>query len=107
MTISKRLLLTLSIALLALLFVGIGGIWQMNESEKRLEYFNDNTLGSVHDLNTVAESVAAMRIELYRHGLSEDAKGLAEIEQQFDEASKRFDRMIDKYAHDNVSDETD
>ena len=107
MTISKRLLLTLSIALLALLFVGIGGIWQMNESEKRLEYFNDNTLGSVHDLNTVAESVAAMRIELYRHGLSDDAKGMAEVEQQFDEASKRFDRMIDKYERDDISDETD
>jgi methyl-accepting chemotaxis protein len=103
MTISKRLLLTLSIALLALLFVGIGGIWQMNESEKRLEYFNDNTLGSVHDLNTVAESVAAMRIELYRHGLSDDAKGMAEVEQQFDEASKRFDRMIDKYERDDIS----
>ena len=107
MNISKRLLLTLSLALLALLFVGLGGIWQMNKSEERFEYFNDNTLGSVRDLNAVSEAVASMRIALYRHAITEDAKGKTEAESMLDTASKRFDEMIGKYEREDLSDDAD
>ncbi|MBV8273141.1 MAG: MCP four helix bundle domain-containing protein [Cupriavidus sp.] len=107
MTISKRLLLTLSLALLALLFVGLGGIWQLNQAEERFEYFNDNTLGSVRDLTAVSDAVSAMRLALYRHALTEDAKGKAEVEAILAEASKRFDDTLAKYERDDISDDTD
>jgi len=107
MTITKRLLLTLSLALLALLFVGLGGIWQLNQAEERFEYFNDNTLGSVRDLNAVNSAIGAMRIALYRHAITEDAKGKADAEAMLATASKHFDDMLGKYEREDVSDDTD
>ncbi|MCY0857461.1 MCP four helix bundle domain-containing protein [Cupriavidus sp. D39] len=62
MNISQRLLLSLSLALLALLVVGLGGIWQLSQSEQRFEYFNSNTLGSVRTLGSLKDNVNAMRI---------------------------------------------
>src|SRR6516225_5198325 len=107
MTITKRLLLTLSLALLALLFVGLGGIWQLNQAEERFEYFNDNTLGSVRDLNAVNSAIGAMRIALYRHAITEDAKGKADAEAMLATASKHFDDMLGKYEREDISDDTD
>jgi len=107
MNISKRLLLTLSLALLALLFVGLGGIWQLNQAEERFEYFNDNTLGSVRDLTAVSDAVGAMRIALYRHAMTEDAKGKADAEANLAAARKRFDDMLGKYEREDITDDTD
>nr|WP_315593351.1 methyl-accepting chemotaxis protein [uncultured Cupriavidus sp.] len=107
MNISKRLLLTLSLALLALLFVGLGGIWQMNQSEKRFEYFNDNTLGSVRDLNNVSNALANIRVALYRHAMTDDVNAKADAEAMLERSNKRFDDLLAKYERDDISDETD
>ncbi|WP_423192730.1 methyl-accepting chemotaxis protein [Cupriavidus sp. H18C2] len=107
MNISKRLLLTLSLALLALLFVGLGGIWQMNESEERFEYFNDNTLASVRDLNNLSGALASVRVSLYRHAMTADIKAKADAEAMLDKANQRFDALLAKYERDDISDDTD
>jgi methyl-accepting chemotaxis protein len=107
MNISKRLLLTLSLALFALLFVGLGGIWQMTQSEARFEYFNDNTLGSVRDLNNVSSALANVRVALYRHAMTDDVGAKADAEALLDKANRRFDELLAKYERDDLSDDTD
>ncbi|MFJ5380371.1 methyl-accepting chemotaxis protein [Cupriavidus sp. CER94] len=107
MNISKRLLLTLSLALLALLFVGLGGIWQLSRAEDRFEYFNDNTLTSVRDLNNVSGALANIRVSLYRHAMTTDAGAKTEAEGMLDRSNKRFDDLLAKYEREDISDETD
>ncbi|WP_454730768.1 MULTISPECIES: methyl-accepting chemotaxis protein [Cupriavidus] len=107
MNISQRLLLSLSLALLALLVVGLGGIWQLSQSEARFEYFNDNTLGSVRTLGDMKDNVNAMRIALYRHTMSDDLKAKAEDEAALARAEDKFEATAAKYARDDISDDTD
>ncbi|MDW3684813.1 MCP four helix bundle domain-containing protein [Cupriavidus sp. CV2] len=107
MNISQRLLLSLSLALLALLVVGLGGIWQLSQSEQRFEYFNSNTLGSVRTLGSLKDNVNAMRIALYRHAMSDDAKAKSEAEAALARADEKFDATAAKYERDDISDDTD
>ncbi|WP_354681397.1 methyl-accepting chemotaxis protein [Cupriavidus plantarum] len=107
MNISKRLLLTLTIAILALLFVGLGGIWQLNQSERRFEYFNDNTLASVRHLNDVVDTFSDMRVAALHHAMTDDIVAKGEAEQKIAAADKRFDETLARYERDDISDETD
>ena len=107
MNISQRLLLSLSLALFALLGVGLGGIWQLSQSEQRFEYFNDNTLGSVRILVSLKDDVNAMRIALYRHTMTDDLKGKTEAEQSLASADQHFDTTAARYEREDISDETD
>jgi len=107
MNISKRLLLTLSLALLALLFVGLGGIWQLSQAEDRFEYFNDNTLTSVRDLNNVAAALGNIRVALYRHAMTDDVNAKTEAEAMLEKANKRFDELLAKYERDDIADDAD
>ncbi|RZT38629.1 methyl-accepting chemotaxis protein [Cupriavidus agavae] len=107
MNISKRLLLTFSLSLLALLFVGLGGIWQMKKSEERFQYFNDNTLTSVRDLNNVSGALNTVRTALYRHALTDDVAAKTDAEAMLERGNKRFDELVAKYERNNLSDATD
>ena len=107
MNITQRLLLTLSISVVSLLFIGIGGIWQLNQAEERLEYFNSNTLASVRHLNIISDAVTGLRVGLYRHAVTDDAAAKKEAEADIGAASKRLDEMAALYAREDVSDETD
>ncbi|WP_454719704.1 MULTISPECIES: methyl-accepting chemotaxis protein [Cupriavidus] len=107
MNISQRLLLSLSLALAALLVVGLGGIWQLRQSEQRFEYFNDNTLGSVRTLGDLKDSVNAMRIALYQHAMSDDLKTKTDNEAVLTRADADFEAIAARYARDDISDDTD
>ncbi|MGO4304566.1 methyl-accepting chemotaxis protein [Cupriavidus sp. RAF12] len=107
MNISKRLLLTLSLALLALLFVGLGGIWQLNQSQQRFDFFNDNTLGSVRHLNAVADAVGNMREGLYRHAMTDDTAAKVQAEALLAKSGQRFDELLAVYERDDIADDTD
>ncbi len=74
MNITQRLLATLSLALLAMLAVGVGGLWQLRESQERFTYFNDNTLASVRALSDLRDTVSTMRVSLYRYALSPEPR---------------------------------
>lgn len=107
MNIRQRLLLTLSLALLALLFVGLGGIWQLNGAQSRFEYFNDNTLASVRALNQIDDAMVDMRVALYRHAITDDVHAKEDAEKLLEKAGKHFDALLNEYEQKYLSDETD
>lgn len=107
MNISQRLLFTLFFSLLAMLVVGFGGIWQLNQAEQRLEYFNENTLTSVRRLNAIKDSTTAIRVQLYRHALADDPKAKDDAEQEIVNAIKRFDDLTAKYEREDISNDAD
>ncbi|TWG88495.1 methyl-accepting chemotaxis protein [Cupriavidus gilardii J11] len=107
MNISQRLLFTLSLSLLALFVVGLGGIWQMNKAEEKLEYFNENTLASVRRLSGMRDAATSMRIALYRHALSQDDSMKKDAEASLNAALARFDELATRYAKEDVSNDAD
>ncbi|EHP42297.1 Methyl-accepting chemotaxis protein [Cupriavidus basilensis OR16] len=107
MNITQRLLATLSLALLALLAVGVGGLWQLRESQERFTYFNDNTLTSVRTLSDLRDTVSTMRVSLYRYALSPEASSRSEAVQDLAKADEVFDSTVATYERTDLSDETD
>ncbi|MBY4899070.1 methyl-accepting chemotaxis protein [Cupriavidus sp. AU9028] len=107
MNISQRLLLTLLLSLVGLVSVGFGGLWQLQQAEQRLEYFNENTLASVRRLNALKDTTTAMRLSLYRHALTVDTATKEEAERDMAAAVQRFEEILGRYEKEDVSNEED
>ncbi|NUA28222.1 methyl-accepting chemotaxis protein [Cupriavidus basilensis] len=107
MNITQRLLGTLSLALVAMLAVGVGGIWQLRESQERFTYFHDNTLASVRTLSELRDTVSTMRVSLYLYALSPEASSRSEAVAALAKADEVFDGTVVHYERTDLSDETD
>ncbi|MDF3835321.1 methyl-accepting chemotaxis protein [Cupriavidus basilensis] len=107
MNITQRLLVTLSLALFAMLAAGIGGIWQLRESQGRFTYFNENTLVSVRSLSDLRAIVNGMPTSLHAYAMSAEASGRAQAVAELAKADQDFDSIAAAYARSDISDETD
>jgi CHASE3 domain sensor protein len=58
MSLSKRLILTLSVALLALIVVGGIGLWRLNQAQQRFEYVQANILPASENWTTPSTTLA-------------------------------------------------
>ncbi|MGY8524797.1 methyl-accepting chemotaxis protein [Paracidovorax citrulli] len=107
MNISQRLLLTLLLSLVGLVGVGFGGLWQLQQAEQRLEYFNENTLASVRRLNALKDTTVSMRVALYQHALTVDTAVKEDAERNLAAAIQRFEETLSRYEKEDVSNEED
>ncbi|MFB9159406.1 methyl-accepting chemotaxis protein [Chromobacterium violaceum] len=104
MTITKRLLLTTVLAMLAL---GVQGLWKQQQANGRFDYMKINTFPSIHTLDDAKEALADVRLTLARSvALSDPAAKKAEFAALAD-LDKRFDAALDKYEKDLVSNDAD
>jgi hypothetical protein len=106
-TLSRRLLLTLSIALLALMFVGSLGLWRLYGAQQRFEYVQNNILPSVKELEDAQYDIGGYARLDYRYLLSTDDAGRAAAHQAIDALNGVVDQHIATYARDDISDDTD
>jgi methyl-accepting chemotaxis protein len=107
MTLSRRLLLTLSVALSALLFVGGIGLWRLDQAQQRFEYVQDNILPSIKELNDAKYDIVSLARDNYRYLLSTDDASKATAQQAIDAVNKSIDQHIATYQRDDLSDDTD
>ena len=73
MTLSKRLILTLSVALLALIVVGSVGLWRLSQAQQRFEYVQANILPSIRELDDAKHDVGGFGRQVDRLGGLGDA----------------------------------
>jgi methyl-accepting chemotaxis protein len=107
MTISRRLILTLAVALLALIFVGSIGLWRLNQAQHRFEYVQSNIIPGVKELEDAKYDFGTYARSGFSYLLSTDAAGRAEDAQQIDALDKVMDQHIATYQRDHISDDTD
>lgn len=88
MTLSRRLLLILSVALAALIFVGGLGLWRLNQAQQRFEYVQTNLLPSVKELDDAKSDVQGYARLQYRYLLSTDDAGRAAAQQAIDASTR-------------------
>jgi methyl-accepting chemotaxis protein len=106
MTITKRLIVMLSVALLALLLVGGFGIRALYQAQQRFEDVQTNTLPSILELFGARSDLANQKVRFRDLLLADDADKSA-ISRDIDDLSKSFDQHLATYGRDDISDDTD
>ncbi len=107
MTITKRLILTLSMALLALLFVGIDGLIQLQRAQARFDTVQSRIIPSIHGLNAAKGFLADTRLAGYRLSVFSNLSDKTALDKAVTDANKAFDDVVAKYASERIYDETD
>ncbi|MBI3146233.1 MAG: methyl-accepting chemotaxis protein [Pseudogulbenkiania sp.] len=107
MSITRRLVLTLTVALLALLFVGGYGLFELEHSQQRFQYVQSKAFPSVHALNDARSALALGRIATYRHTATFEEAGKAEVAKYIADSDAVIEKALTAYKHELISDDTD
>ncbi|MFL9867487.1 methyl-accepting chemotaxis protein [Paraburkholderia fungorum] len=107
MTISKRLLSTLSIALLSMIAVGIFGLWQINQAQNRFEYFQDNVTQAVKDLTDNEALISQGRILSYRYVIFTASARSEALESEIRKINADIGQILNKYEKDDITNDAD
>ncbi|RFP18805.1 MULTISPECIES: methyl-accepting chemotaxis protein [unclassified Duganella] len=107
MTITKRLILTLSLALLALIFVGITGLTQLSRAQQRLDMVQTRLIPSIAGLNMAKGFLADSRLAGYRLSVFSNLADKTALDKAYNEAHAKFDEVIATYEKERIFDDTD
>jgi methyl-accepting chemotaxis protein len=107
MNLTKRLIVALSAALIALLGIGALGLWQLSQANARFEYVQANTFPSIKAMQDARGFLTNSRMSTYQHPLMTDPAHRKEVEQAIHDADEKLDAKFNEYERDLISDETD
>ncbi|MES2264934.1 MAG: methyl-accepting chemotaxis protein [Pseudomonadota bacterium] len=107
MTITKRLILTLSVALLALIFVGANGLVQLSRAQQRLDLVQTKLIPSIAGLNMAKGYLADTRLAGYRLSVFSNLPDKTALDKAFTDAHAKFDEIIATYEKERIYDDTD
>ena len=97
MTISRRILLLIAAAVIGLIVLSGSALVQTKRVFSAANYGNENVVPSVLALSKIEQQFMALRIRLYRHLLSSDAKEKAEVDQSLVDADKNIQKGFADY----------
>ncbi len=107
MKISNRLIITLAIALIGLLFVGAQGLWQLRDAQQRMELVQTRLIPSVSAINAAKATVSDSRLAGYRLSVFSNLSDKSALDKAYNDAHANFDKVLADYAKNNIFDETD
>ncbi|MGI4983601.1 MAG: MCP four helix bundle domain-containing protein, partial [Janthinobacterium lividum] len=107
MTITRRLLLILSVALVALIFVGGFGIRALGSAQDRFEYVQRNTLPSIMSLTAVRRDFSALRLFSLRELIAVTDAEHATLNQSHQAITQQLESEMADYEKEDISDDTD
>ncbi|MDR7049535.1 methyl-accepting chemotaxis protein [Duganella sp. 3397] len=107
MSITKRLILTLSVALLALIFVGVTGLSQLSNAHHRLDMVQTRLIPSIEGLNSAKGFAAATRLAGYRLSVFSNLADKTDLDKAYNDAHAKFDEVLASYEKNRIFDDTD
>ncbi|MFJ3047903.1 methyl-accepting chemotaxis protein [Herbaspirillum chlorophenolicum] len=107
MTITKRLIITLSTALLALLFVGVDGLWQLQRAQQRLDTIQNRIIPGIESLNALKGFIADSRLAGYRLSVFANLPDKTTLQKAVDAANKSLDDEFARYDRERVFNDDD
>ena len=102
MTIAKRISLLISIAVVALVLLGGGGIYGLKQLDSKLEDINTNILPSVVLLNEITQNMFRMRLRLQSHLMSDDMDKQKGFETEIADFHAKVMEQLDRYEKEMV-----
>lgn len=100
-------MLTLAIALLALISVGWVGIHNLTQAQQRFEYVQTNIMPSVSTLSDIQNSLSRARRLSYRTLVSAYSGNTSQIAQRMSAEDAITDKLLATYEKDDISDADD
>ena len=107
MNITKQLILTLSIALLALLLLGAGGAIELKRAQERFDTVQNRIIPSIQGLNAAKAALTDSRLAGYRLSVFSNLADKTALDKALAAANKDFDDLVAKYRAERLYDETD
>jgi len=107
MNITKRLILNVSVALLALIFVGCYGLIQLSRAQQRFDVAQTNIVPSINALDNARAYVYDARLAGYRLSVFSNLADKSALQKAVDTANKNLDEALVNYEKNFVADETD
>jgi methyl-accepting chemotaxis protein len=107
MKISNRLVITLAIAFVGLLFVGAQGLWQLRDAQQRMELVQTRLIPSITAINNAKAALNDSRLAGYRLSVFSNLPDKTALDKAYNDAHANFDKVLADYAKNNVFDETD
>ncbi len=107
MNITKQLILTLSIALLALLLLGVGGAIQLQRAQERFDTVQNRIIPSIQGLNAAKGFLADSRLAGYRLSVFSNLADKTALDKAVASANTNFDKVIATYRAERLYDATD
>ena len=98
MTIAKRLIILLTVPLLALLGLGIFTRIQLGRVEERSRFVAESRIVALATLANLSRSFAEMRVNVRSYLLSSDESQRAKYRAAFDEDEREVGRLLRQYA---------
>jgi methyl-accepting chemotaxis protein len=106
-TIIKNMLLTLTVSLLAILFVAGYGLWQLGRSEARYAYVESDTIPALIDLAEATEQMSDVRALTLSRALTTDPSQRQTRDRRIADAQKHLAEILQRYGTDHVLDDKD
>src|SRR5574343_823417 len=97
MTLSKRLLILMSTSVLALIIVAGLSLFEMGRVYKAANFGNENVVPSILTLDNAILSFGQLRVRVYRHVLTKDAKAQADIDTTIEAGLRSVDKALADY----------
>ncbi|MGK5010540.1 methyl-accepting chemotaxis protein [Janthinobacterium sp. MDB2-8] len=107
MNITKQLILTLTIALLALLLLGAGGAIQLQRAQERFDIVQNRIIPSIQGLNAAKGFLADSRLAGYRLSVFSNLADKTALDKAVADANTNFDKVIATYRAERLYDATD
>jgi methyl-accepting chemotaxis protein len=97
----------LFVASIAMIFIGIFGLLEIDRAQRRFDAFQEDVTQSVQDLNVAIISLYQMRVLQYRIAIQKDDAQRHQTEKRLAESSEAVASAFDKYEKSDISDVTD
>ena len=107
MNLTKQLILTLTIALLALLLLGAGGAIQLQRAQERFDTVQNRIIPSIQGLNAAKGFLADSRLAGYRLSVFSNLADKTALDKAVADANTNFDKVIATYRAERLYDATD
>ena len=107
LTIAKKMIFLISIAVIGMITMGVMGNFQMRKSFDSANYSNLNSIPSLIALDEIRKHSLRLRININKHVLNSDPKEMAAAEEKLAEHHKKLVENIDKYIEHYVSNDKD
>ncbi|MDR1969314.1 MAG: methyl-accepting chemotaxis protein, partial [Burkholderiaceae bacterium] len=107
MTIAKRLVILIFVAILGLLAIGAIGLREMSVIDQTVEFANSDTIPSISKVAQIEARFLRMRTQVLYHLLAPTETAKAEAEKGFEEHRAAAMKLLDEYSANLASDDED
>lgn len=107
LTVGKKIVLLIAVAVFGLIGLGVLSFNQMNKVFESTNFTNVNTVPSIRELDTAFTELSKIRAQIWMHISQTDKAKMAAVEQLMETERAKVDLALKKYESENISDATD